>query len=100
MAKAKYAGFGHDAWLTIAQGGWWKPGDIVAKTGSEIPSKAASTILWIMAERYGMLIARGAYDTKEYAVCKRCTIPRSITAGELATVFRRSFPTEKELRKQ
>jgi hypothetical protein len=52
-------GFCQEAWLLVAQGGWWKPRDILEQLPSGVEVDDASCQLWIMANRHKYLQRRG-----------------------------------------
>ena len=90
--------FYRDAWLIVAQGGWWKPAEIMAEMPSDLRDRDAHTRLWYMV-RTGYLVKRevhparrevrkggptGARPRVEYAVTAQCQVPQGLTAGALA----------------
>ncbi|HYE40350.1 MAG TPA: hypothetical protein VEB23_10480 [Ramlibacter sp.] len=80
-------GFYREAWLVVAQGGWWKLGEILEQIPAGVEIDAPSTCLWIMAKRYGYLKRRGHRQTAEYAVTAECATPGGIPVKRLCAAL-------------
>lgn len=78
-----HTGFYREAWLVVAQGGWWKPKDILAALPPGVASGDPSNLLWTMATRYGYLKRQGYGVNVEYAVTGDCETPRGIPVARL-----------------
>jgi hypothetical protein len=76
-------GFCQEAWLLVAQGGWWKPRDILEQLPSGVEVDDASCQLWIMANRHKYLQRRGKASDAEYSVTPECITPRGIPVGRV-----------------
>lgn len=77
------AGFYRAAWMIVAQGGWWRPREIVEQLPLDIDASTAHHLLWCMSKRHGHLVARGAYRSREYAVTAGCTAPAGVSVGDI-----------------
>lgn len=79
---ANTVGFYREAWLVIAQGGWWKPREVIERIPVSIEVADAHTLLWAMANRGRYLVRRGRHRQPEFAITRACEIPKGITVGE------------------
>lgn len=76
-------GFYNAAWLVVAQGGWWTTQEIVDHIPLQICTAEASTLLWCMANRHHMLVARGSRKSRQYGITATCGAPKRLLMGEL-----------------
>ena len=76
-------GFYREAWLVVAQGGWWGIQEILEHLPSGVEVDDAASRLWIMANRHGYLVRRGRGKTAEYAVTPECVTPHGVPVARL-----------------
>jgi hypothetical protein len=76
-------GFYREAWLVVAQGGWWKPREILEQLPVGVECEQPHSYLWIMANRHHYLARRGNRQTAEYAVTPDCVTPQGLTVAQL-----------------
>lgn len=79
----KRTGFYREAWLVVAQGGWWKPDEILAEMPERVESTSPQNLLWVMTRRYGYLKRRGYGKKVEYAVTLECQTPQGVPVAKL-----------------
>lgn len=82
-ADRSHIGFYREAWLVVAQGGWWKLREIIEQIPSGVEVEQPHCQMWIMARRYGYFVTRGGKGATEYAVTPECMVPRGITVQRL-----------------
>lgn len=76
-------GFYREAWLVVAQGGWWRQREILEQLPSGVEVDDPGNRLWIMANRQGYLETRGEKDGRQYAVTSDCVTPHGIPLERL-----------------
>lgn len=76
-------GFYREAWLVVAQGGWWKRAEILERLPSGVEVDDPYNRLWVMERRHNYLQSRGAGRNREYAVTDQCVIPHGIPVKRL-----------------
>lgn len=86
------AGFFREAWLIVAEGGWWTPREIFERVHYDIDIDEAHALLWAMARRHRYLVRRGAPRRPSYAVTPACVVPRGIVVADLVRAVGVSAP--------
>ena len=76
-------GFFREAWLIVAEGGWWTPREIFERVHYDIDIDEAHALLWAMSKRHKYLARQGEPRKPCYAVTSECEVPRGIVVGAL-----------------
>lgn len=74
--------FTREAWKVIAQGGWWKSGEVIKEIPDTVSIDNACSMLGRMARR-GNLERRGRPQRYEYSVSHDCIVPQGLTTSEV-----------------
>jgi hypothetical protein len=80
-------GFYREAWLVIAQGGWWKLREVLENMPRDCETGDPYNRFWIMENRHGYVVSRGEGKDREYAVRVECVIPYGIPVARLMTAL-------------
>lgn len=67
-----------EAWLIVAQGGWWTASEVMEHMPSGMEVDDPTSLMWTMERRHKYLTGRGYGRGKEYAVTPDCIAPPGI----------------------
>jgi hypothetical protein len=80
-------GFYREAWLLLAQGGWWTLRQILEYLPSGCEVDDPYNRLWVMERRHGYVVSRGSGRDREFSLADDSVIPYGIPLSRLKAVL-------------